>query len=112
MAHIKCRYEVPYCTIGRKSERIEHDEYWFCDSEDLCYDYSWRDHPAELKQALSGVINPVCDYCEYRSGEFEKDLKNYTFENGYLTARGIKLDSREINYLEIDGRVLIEEDPS
>lgn len=95
MAHIKCRYTIPYCNY--RKERVYHDEGWWCD-EDMNCKYTRPEN--------SKYVNPQCVYCEYKTGEFEKSVKRYAYENGCLTLTGETYS--EIDYLEIDGRVLVD----
>ena len=101
MTRIKCRYSIPYCDYGGFPSRVEHDEYWFCDTDALCADYLMPENPT--------VENPTCRYCFYEPGEFEKTVKSYEYSDGDLKiGRNVYLES-EIIYLEIDGRVLVDE---
>lgn len=103
MTSIKCRYTIPYCTcygFGNHT-RVYHDEFWGCDTDLYCPKNSYRP-PKDTK-----VLNPQCVYCKYQSGEFEKTVKRYKYEDGILTvARNTYLE-HEIDYLEIDGRTLV-----
>lgn len=102
MTDIKCRYTVPYCYYGYSPVRLHHDVFWNCDSE---YECIGEYHPSSGTK----VINPQCTHCIYISGEFEKTVKRYEYEDGILTVAGKKYSEDEIDYLEIDGRVLIDE---
>lgn len=103
MAHIKCRYTIPYCTYDFIKKRVHHDESWFCDSYDSeCIGQYER--PAD---ASNNFVNPTCKHCVYVNGEFEKNCKSYSYEDGWLEMRGASYADHEIEYLEIDGRVLI-----
>lgn len=105
MTKIKCRYKKACCchyNPGYRKNRDDIDEYWFCDSDDLCEGYKPRSGDIS--------INPICKeaYWDYR--EFEKNVASYSFEmqNG-LTIRGKFIDTDVIEYLEIDGRIIIDE---
>ena len=101
MAIIKCRFSVPYCEYHQRHEPIEHDEYWWCDDNEYCpvgeYTRSSTDY---------SFINPVCKYCKEEYGEFEKTVKSYEF-NGDLKIGKKTYNRYDIEYLEIDGRVLV-----
>lgn len=103
MTDIKCRYTIPYCSYLEKYTRLYHNEFWWCDDNSNCQE----NHYTMPKN--SEVINEQCVYCEYRSGEFEKCVKRYEYANGVLTVAGKNYYANEIDYLEIDGRVLINE---
>ena len=103
MTKIKCRWIKPYCAYNYGYTRIHHDEYWDCDSSDRCYEGKYTE-PENAK-----VINPRCIYCKYDKGEFEKTVKRYSYEYGELKVAGETYTENEIEYLEIDGRVLIEQ---
>lgn len=121
MTEVKCRYETPYCTIYGKydysritltfeedmartdEERIYHDEFWFCDSNDRC-PISHYTRPNDAPKHLS---NPTCIYCSHKYGEFAKYVKNYSYDSRGLIIGREHYDLGEIKYLEIDGRILI-----
>lgn len=104
MAHIKCRYTLPFCTeFG--DIRLSHSYFWFCDGiSDECPDGRKYKRPENVDPMM---VNPQCIYCKYKSGEFEKTVKKYEYYDGVLTVAGDTFYSDEIDYLEIDGRVLI-----
>ena len=102
MTQIKCRWKKPYCAYNYGHTRLYHYDDWFCDSSDCCFDGKYTE-PENAK-----VINPQCIYCEYDKGEFEKTVKRYSYEYGQLRVAGETYREIEIEYLEIDGRVLIE----
>lgn len=106
MARIKCRYSIAYCNNAlwcqdKYDDEVKHDEFWFCDSSNNC-DYYKKPENAK-------VINPTCIYCKFRHGEFEKTVKTYEYYDGTLTVAGREYTSFEIDYLEIDGRVLVDD---
>ena len=103
MTRIKCRYSIPYCSYHGKHERVYHNEYWWCDTDEQCIDGVYTPPPD------SNVINPTCTWCGHYVGEFEKTVKRYEFENGDLKVGGSIYYLNEIEYLEIDGRILIGE---
>lgn len=103
MAKIKCRYVVPYC--GRSNERLHHDEYWWCDSNDHCEIGEYT------KPSSSDVVNPTCVWCKDVYGEFENTFDEYEYLDGDLHISFEQYPipdyaDNEIIYLEIDGRVL------
>lgn len=105
MAHIKCRYTLPFCTEF-DDIRLYHSDYWFCDGiSDECPDGRGYKRP---KNAAPMTVNPQCVYCKYKSGEFERTVKKYEYYDGRLTIAGDSFDANEIDYLEIDGRVIVE----
>lgn len=104
MANIKCRYRIPYCEYHNEHERLFHNEFWWCDHNDWCAIGKYSKHPQDA------IVNGQCIYCQYENGEFEKTVKNYEYINGELKIGNKKYTYHDIIYLEIDGRVLIEED--
>lgn len=107
MTRIKYRYSIPYCCLPEQpEERIYHSDLWQCDSNDGCV-YGKYENP--LDPALA--INPICAHCEIERGEFEKSVDFYEyFEGGCLIIKGETYWLHDIDYLEIDGRVLIGEE--
>lgn len=103
MAHIKCRYSIPYCEYHNRHSRLEHDEYWWCDSNVNC-DIGKYDGDTN-----GDLVNPTCLYCDHEHGEFEKTVKRYSYEDGRVTVGNKRFLESEIKYLEIDGRLLINE---
>lgn len=100
MAHIKCRYHTTHC-MRDGYRRIDHDERWFCDSDECCENYI---RPYDAK-----VSNPECVNCYYRNGEFEKTIKRYEYDEdgGLILSKGEYYNPLDIDYLEIDGRILV-----
>ena len=116
MAHIKCRYTFPYCTswgIGGEV-KVTHGATWSCDSDDRCPEGRRYTRPqgAKDKERVNwyDCVNPVCVYCTYKSGEFEKNVKQYEYFDGRLKVGNKVFEENEIDFLEIDGRVLIDEE--
>ena len=104
MTRIKCRYSVPMCLRrGWPGERVYHDRFWVCDNNDCCI----QDNAGYEKPTNSNIIGDVCVYCKYEKGEFEKVVKRYSYEYGDLTVCGKTYEESAIDYLEIDGRVLV-----
>ena len=108
MAHIKCRYMIPYCRYDGENKRLQHSIYDWCDTKMCCEKYT-------RPQNAGMLVNPQCIYCDYVSGEFEKTVKRYEYSNDeYHAISTLKIgnevyDELEIEYLEIDGRVLIDD---
>ena len=112
MTHIKCRYSIPYCMYhGRYSaERVYHDEFWDCDSNLQC-EHSKYTKPDEIPTHNGyELANPRCVFCKYRSGEFEKSVKRYEYCDGTLKIGNDIYYEHDIDYLEIDGRLLVGEE--
>lgn len=105
MAHIKCRYTLPFCTEF-DDIRVIHNDYWSCDEwGEECPDGREYERPENADPML---VNPQCVHCKHKSGEFERTVKKYEYFDGVLTVAGDTFHANEIDYLEIDGRVLIE----
>ena len=118
MTEIKCRYFQPYCD----SHDYEYEKnmqyysgFWFCDDNSNCDGYK-RPENADPK-----CSNPVCRFSKDKYIEFSKYVKSYTFVNpedrdslelsgGYLIIGKTKIDVDDISYLEIDGRIIINEE--
>lgn len=120
MTEIKCRYSIPYCYYYGKwsKERVYHDEFWWCDDNRRCHIGKYEKPPGSDKPheyidengkriATLGIINPTCIHCRREKGEFSTTVKRYSWENGTLTIGKRVLDESEVDYLEVDGRVLI-----
>ena len=105
MTEVKCRYAVPYCTFYGKYDhrRVYHSETWFCDDDTEC-DIGRYTRPNDAPEHLAC---PTCVYCSYEYGEFAKYVKNYSYGSEGLTIGRVFYELGEIEYLEIDGRVLI-----
>lgn len=104
MAHIKCRYTVPYCEAqGKELERCYN---WMCDNAAECECGAYMPDDADVKR---GIANPFCAHLKHNYAEFEKTVKAYEYDECFLSIRGLLLDVDFIEYLEIDGRVLIKE---
>ena len=109
MAHIKCRYTLPFCTEF-DDIRVYHSDLWFCDEpSDECPDGRGYKRP---ENASPRLVNPQCVYCKYKSGMFEKNVEEYEYYDGDLTVAGNTYYAHEIDYLEIDGHVLVEPEES
>lgn len=107
MTRIKCRYSRPYCTYDGGHRQVFHSDHWFCDDGDgWCGGHYTR--PLD-KSGETKVINPICVYCKYETGEFEKTVKQYEYSEGNLFIRGEKYTKHDILYLEIDDRVLVKD---
>ena len=114
MTNIKCRYSFPYCSnIERKDDeedpcvfydrgglRVNLNEYYDCRSKEACPFYERPD------DAEAELVNPRCEHFYLMRGEFEKNVKNYDYFDGDLKVAGNTYEYRDIDYLEIDGRVL------
>ena len=106
MSKVFCRYRKYYCNSGFKNGLTLNNlegETNICDN---CGKYLpnddryCTDSPQERCLRAFGVKN-----------QFERELKAYELdtheEYGYFKSRGIYLDIRNIDYLEIDGQVII-----
>lgn len=95
MANIKCRY-------GK----------WKCDCPDLMNEKEKSDYCGTY---WYDCINPTdgdeCPYFKLQVVEFEGNYKSYEFiDDEGLKTHGRKIEVDSIDYLEIDGRVLIDEE--
>lgn len=104
MTHIKCKYILTYCEYCNRHKRVKHDEYWWCDGNDGC------DVCMYTKPYWATSVNPTCVYCKYAAGALEKTVKSFEYADGTLhIGRNFYSDS-EVYYLEIDGKVMKEEE--
>lgn len=112
MARIKCRYSRPTCCKpgGEIGKSIKWDEYWSCDSKDDCCDYTKPEEPVVINGGI--LINPQCRYSYVKYVEFEKNYKEYEFDEDGLSLgrRGDFIPVDDIEYLEIDDRILVNEE--
>lgn len=107
MARIKCRYKKHRCPYG--------------DIDLSCWDKTESECPyfvsdSEEMGKYPCLLNPRCGHILTHDREFEKSCKSYEFEHGhdygiwregYLQIGRMFIDESDINYLEIDGRILI-----
>lgn len=105
MTSIKCRYRIPHCLYNNRNKRLYHNECWWCDDEYGC-DIGEYKRPDECDPCL---VNPTCAHCAFLNGEFETTVKRYSYESGDLKVGNKTYYENEIEYLEIDGRVLVKE---
>lgn len=111
MTSIKCRYRERICGHPeRKTEVVYTDEWWFCDSNDGCEIGGYEPNARER------VTNPTCRYSQFIDREFEKQVKEYNYTKGDALiipmgkGKGNEIiHSGRMEYLEIDGRVLIKD---
>ena len=108
MAHIKLKYTLPFCTEYYPNIRLRHNEYWFCDESGCCPDGRTYKRPEMPEKGNTIIVNPICAHCESKSGEFEKTVKRYEYFDGVLKVAADTFEEHEIDYLEIDGRVLVD----
>ena len=101
MARIKCRYNNPYCLLDRETVMLRNFD---CDTTFYCAGYE------RPENAPPNLVNPTCKYFDMRHGEFEENTAYYSYEDGMLKTRKRRLYDDDIEYLEIDGRVLIDEE--
>lgn len=103
MAHIKCRYFEYRCGHW-KHKSSEYFDQCSWDGKAFCGDCK-----------TDGVFDDACVYIVADRREFEKDVKSYRLcmggeriePDGFLAFRGENIDLDNVEYLEIDGRVLI-----
>lgn len=106
MAHIKCRYYEYRCGVGDYGYIHKRCEYPQQNDECKYFKDHWFD---EEKQMWA-----ICEICvnAYRSyTEFENNYKRYEVDDFelWIPRRHIKMDC--IEYLEIDGRVIVVDTP-
>lgn len=111
MARIKCRYRKYDCELRRCG----------CDTEfyETCFDVDETKRYGDCKHCEptpnSEVINPPCCHISKTDCEFEKNFNTYEMSyskeyyglTGFLRVGKTYIDIDNIDYLEIDGRVLI-----
>lgn len=99
MSKIKCVYSMCYCSkLNENRESISN-----CESNDFCQEYTG--HSNEIFRH----INPRCIYANSRYGEFLKTVKHYSYDSlDGLAIRDFKIPDKSIDYLKIDGRVIID----
>lgn len=103
MAHIVCRYVIPYCVYHSDNE---NDGYCDCD----CSSYEDREGSKCFEE------QGTCIHLDYQKAEFAIDTKTYEFEEEkapdwpgtlYIEEKSIYISTDRIYYLSIDERVLI-----
>lgn len=108
MSEIKCIYKLPYCTHWNSEYRSYREfinDIWYCDSDDGCPGY---DRPPKAEYKGYKISNPQCIYAKWKNCEFSKSVKKYSFDElDGLKIGKMLIDSDYISYLEIDGRIII-----
>ena len=103
MTTIKCRYKIPYCSCDKWMggyEKVDIDTNGFCDS-----------FTSNCQIDAEYILFDDCEYSWWGTGEFEKTVKCYEYDDeGVLTVGRKKYMDCQIDYLEIDGRILKEGD--
>lgn len=111
MAHIKCRYSIPYCTIWGCCDytRLEWDDRNHCFDKDECWCDGGVSHYERPRNADPNNLFPLCDHVQYQNGEFEKTVRRYEYtpESGLYFSEKEYYNASDIDYLEIDGRILV-----
>ena len=118
MSHIICRYDLPGCACGATPVYCSYEEWCTApDAKSNCILYAPSgkklQHEYEIRghKFTSECEVKTCAHFRWRHCEFEKDVKRYEyseeFGNAGLEIRGLNISIDYINYLEIDGRVLI-----
>lgn len=108
MAHIKCRYTKLMCSY---EHAVEMGDEYECERWSCCDDYQ----KPERRVSDDGYIlaEDACSHSYTIDIEFEKAYKEYEYDasDGLSLGRRKRfIPSGNIEYLEIDGRVLIEEE--
>lgn len=116
MAIIKCEYTKSYCNYYGCYDQKEvfHNRNWWCDSNDEC-PYHGYTKPFKNNENL---VNPTCHFCSDKLIRFEKSYKQFElhmmpnrfFNEGYLKIGKTEIDLYNVNFLEIDGKVYINEE--
>jgi hypothetical protein len=126
MAHIKCRYSRCECS--------EHGEYFIQGFEERCCSHEWPHYAIDecmyfspdyakienAKRKRMAISDMECTNISKTHVEFEKTIHNYSLsipageDSGFLSIEDYDWDGEDrfiwehwIDYLEIDGRVLI-----
>lgn len=108
MSRIKCRYYYFYCSLANIIPRYD------CESDNGCECGFYEDN--SRREFCNGksvyVYDELCKHLTIKYAEFEKTVKRYEYNDGDLRiGKHIYLKS-DIEYLEIDGRVLVKEEES
>lgn len=108
MANIKCRYYTYWCNRYDVDGRLNGVSNEFC----FTGDEEWSSGYCNAYLRCSGT-NCKCEFLREQYHEFEKNVKSYELDaedaNEYsrLRFRGACICVNDIEYLEIDGRILI-----
>ena len=103
MTKIKCRYWICLCcNVPVAAERCP---YWPDQEECKEYKSVVKKHDKDGNLLLSDQ----CEDAVMVRGEFEKNASSYELDEDELIMKGRKIDVDDIEYLEIDGRVIIDE---
>lgn len=121
MANIKCRYYTYYCARSGKGDINScSNAYCFTGDEEyspgFCDNYMTSKLRCDDSNNRRGETSP-CVFLRSTYNEFEKNVKSYDLDMGrtldgdygssYLFLRGTSILVDDMEYLEIDGRILI-----
>lgn len=101
MAHIKCRYTRLYCEYGGERKEVSDE----CECDGSCSG-KYAPDPGRMTYKGIPVINPPCKYLGAIHREFEKDARQYEYDEWGLKVGRQWYYADKIEYLEIDGRVI------
>lgn len=107
MANIKCRYGewICACPEWENKERVCVRYY----GEPDCFNLEKTKYQDENGHEHTRYMDVRCKYSKWVDTEFEGNYKSYEFiSNEALKTHGRKIEVDLIIYLEIDGRVLID----
>lgn len=114
MAHIKCRYREYYCSGFLNGYDYFNEECWndYGEKHSSCPHFETRKDKNGQK-----VYCSQCIHISALAKEFEKNVKRYNLalygndpnRSGFLEITGLIIDEQNIDYLEIDGRILIDD---
>lgn len=102
MAHIKCRYGEIRCGYGSY-------ELMGCLCKDPQTGGACERFEDKWSEGERTIISDFCRFAEKTTAEFEGDYKKYHYDYYGITVGRKSIDAEDIEYLEIDGRVLVDE---
>ena len=118
MAHIVCKYDLPGCRwLGLHPVMTYYNEWCGKDMRGNCNEYQptgkyTKRVPINGEDREFELTDEKCRHFVWRHHEIETTVKNYEYsenvnENAGLKIKGKFIDLDFIDYLEIDGKVLI-----
>lgn len=114
MAHIKIKYRTAHCKVGysKYSNCSYPDNDFISNCIIMHYDkYNWDDQYGYCKEykSKSNIMNDYCVHACETSHIKERDYKSFQYDEGKGIAFGAQyIEDNAIDYLEIDGNVLID----
>ena len=113
MAIIKCKYRVPRCqNLVKRGRNCNHYSFEFHEASPDCVECGQTGRTRKYTDDEGTLHIDICDciYLWFASVQFEKEVKSYELDEEYFTYGRNELEVEQIDYLNIDGKVLIDKE--